>query len=107
MKYLSLYIAGPMRGYLDFNRKEFYKAEDNLNAKGIYKIINPCTSDDELGLTPKELESNDGLRIVMSRDLSDIATCDVIYMLNGWEKSEGAKIEHSLATMLSMTILYQ
>jgi hypothetical protein len=107
MEHLNLYIAGPMRGYLDLNRGEFFKAEDTLRAKGIYKIINPCTSDDELGLTPKQLESTDGLRIVMSRDLSDISTCDVIYMLNGWEKSEGAKIEHSLATMLNMTILYQ
>ena len=46
MEYLSLYIAGPMRGYLDFNRKEFYKAEDTLKSKGIYKIINPCTTNE-------------------------------------------------------------
>lgn len=107
MEQLNLYIAGPMRGCPDFNRKEFYRAEAALNSRGIYKIINPCKEDKQLKLTDDQLSSTEGLRIVMSRDLTDITTCDIIYMLTGWEKSEGAKIEHALATMLSMTIMYQ
>jgi hypothetical protein len=107
MEYLNLYIAGPMRGHDDFNRKEFYRAEAHLGSQNIYKIINPCKEDKSLNLTDDQLSSNDGLKIVMSRDLTDITTCDIIYMLTGWEKSEGAKIEHSLATMLNMTIMYQ
>jgi hypothetical protein len=107
MEQLNLYIAGPMRGYEDFNRKEFYRAEAALGSQGIYTIINPCKEDKALNLTDSQLSSTDGLRIVMSRDLTDITTCDIIYMLTGWEKSEGARIEHSLATMLNMTIMYQ
>jgi hypothetical protein len=107
MSYLKVYIAGPMRGIKDFNRREFRKADEYLKKKGIYKTINPCDSDRESGLTDQELNTTKGLRVVMSKDLTDICGCDMIYMLHGWEKSEGAKIEHSLATMLNITIWYQ
>jgi hypothetical protein len=106
-EYLKIYIAGPMRGIKDLNRKEFNKAEKNLEAKGIYQVINPCTSDLDSGLTDKELETSKGLRIVMARDLTDVCSCDNIYMLHGWQKSEGARIEHNLAVMLNLIILYQ
>ena len=33
--------------------------------------------------------------------------CDRIYMLEGWEDSEGAKIEHMLAKELRMPCLYE
>jgi len=107
MDYLKAYIAGPMRGIVDYNRTEFFKAASKLEDKHIYKVVNPCDSDSESGLTDAELNTSEGLRIVMARDLTDICSCDIMYMLNGWEKSEGARIEHSLATMLNMTIIYQ
>ena len=58
-------------------------------------------------MTDQELESKEGLRVVMRRDLEDVLECHAIYMLHGWERSEGARVEHALATMLGMTILYQ
>ena len=33
--------------------------------------------------------------------------CDTIYMLEGWEKSVGAKIEHSLAVQAGKPIIYE
>jgi hypothetical protein len=107
MSYLKIYIAGPMRGIKDFNHKEFNRAEESLKSKGIYKVINPCTSDLDSGLTNEELENSKGLRIVMARDLTDVCSCDSIYMLHGWQKSEGARIEHNLAVMLDLMIIYQ
>ncbi len=106
-KYLKIYIAGPMRGIKDLNRKEFGRAEEKLKAKGIYQIINPCISDIDSGLTDEELETPKGLKIVMARDLTDVCSCDSIYMLHGWQISEGARIEHDLAVMLNLIILYQ
>ncbi len=106
-EYLKIYIAGPMRGIKDLNRNEFNRAEEALNVKGIYKVINPCTSDIDSGLTDEELETPKGLRIVMARDLTDVWSCDSIYMLHGWQRSEGARIEHDLAVMLNLMILYQ
>ena len=104
---LKVYIAGPMRGIVNLNRKEFNRAEKFLKRIGIYDPINPARLDKESGMSDKELISKDGLRQAMRRDMDALLKCDVIFMLRGWEKSEGAKIEHRLATMLGMTILYQ
>ena len=104
---IKVYIAGPMRGIKKFNRREFNKADKLLTSTGIYETFNPAKVDEESGMTDEDLISKDGLRVVMLRDLQDLIGCHVIYMLHGWEKSEGAKIEHALASMLGMTILYQ
>ena len=107
MSLIKVYIAGPMRGIKDLNRSAFNKAEKRLTGTGLYEIFNPAKVDEESGMTDEELESKDGLRIVMRRDLEDLMQCHAIYMLHNWEKSEGARVEHSLASMLSMTIFYQ
>ena len=104
---LKVYIAGPMRGHPEFNIKAFNKAEKKLNKLSCYDPYNPARHDKALGLKAKELVSKKGLREVMKRDLLSLCTCDCIYMLTGWEKSEGAIIEHRLATMLGLTILYE
>ena len=96
-----------MRGYPDFNRKAFRQAEKKLDKLSCYDPYNPARMDAQLGLSDADLISMDGLKTVMKRDLNALLSCDLIYMLRGWEKSEGAKIEHRLATMLSMTILYE
>ena len=96
-----------MRKVPDFNRQAFNKAERALIKKGIYATINPVTLDKESGLSDDELTTPDGLRVIMKRDLDALFKCDAIYMLDGWEQSEGAKIEHALAAMLSMCILYE
>ena len=107
MTKLKTYIAGPMRGKPDFNRDSFYKAEKKLNKLSCYDTYNPARADSELDMSDEELVSKRGLRAVMKRDLNALLDCDIIYMLRGWEKSEGATIEHRLAAMLSMTILYE
>ena len=104
---LRVYIAGPMRGLPDFNIKAFNKAEKKLTKLSIYEPYNPARNDKSLGLKAKELVSKKGLRKVMKRDLLELCSCECIYMLRGWEKSEGAIIEHRLATMLGLTILYE
>ncbi len=38
--------------------------------------------------------------------LEILKKCDVMFMLPGWEKSEGAIAEHSLAVSLSIDIIY-
>ncbi len=104
---INIYIAGPMRGVKDMNYEEFNKADEYLTKKRFYKTFNPARFDKESGLSGEYLESNEGLRVVMRRDLQDLMECHAIYMLNGWERSEGARIEHALAVMLRMTIIYQ
>jgi hypothetical protein len=40
-------------------------------------------------------------------DLEILARCDAVYMVKGWENSEGAKAEHDLARSLGLTTIYQ
>ena len=40
-------------------------------------------------------------------DLAILSRCDAVYMLNGWENSEGATEEHRLAQKLGLTVMYQ
>tara|TARA_B110000495_G_C22954030_1_gene558810 strand:+ start:46 stop:363 length:318 start_codon:yes stop_codon:yes gene_type:complete len=105
MTRLKLYIAGPMRGHTNFNRVAFFRAERKLSNKGIYDIINPVHYDMEIGVTKENFEEK--LRDCLSKDCQDVCQCDVIYMLQGWETSLGARAEHALAVALSLTIMYE
>jgi hypothetical protein len=99
---IKIYIAGPMRGHDDENSPAFYEAESHLNRKNIYSVINPARMDDEYG-------ENYGINYkdALKRDIDEIFKADSMYMLRGWEKSEGAKVEHALAIYLKLYILYQ
>jgi hypothetical protein len=99
---IKIYIAGPMRGMENCNYPEFYKAEEDLNRKNIYQVVNPARMDDDSGLGQMSDYKN-----ALKRDIDEIFEVDSMYMLRGWEKSEGARVEHALAVYLGLYILYQ
>ena len=99
---IKVYIAGPMRGHDDCNYPEFYKAEEHLESKNIYQVVNPARMDDDSGLGQLS-----DYKTALKRDIDEIFEVDSMYMLRGWEKSEGAIVEHSLAVYLGLYILYQ
>lgn len=109
MKGLTIYIAGPMRGYQNHNFDAFYKAEEKWeNNSMIEKIYNPARMDEDEGFDPAAAEdSKEHLRSCMKRDLNAILNCNAMVMLHGWEHSEGARVEHALATYLGMPIFYE
>ena len=43
----------------------------------------------------------------MLKDIADLLQCNAIYMLQGWEDSKGARIEHYIATEIGMPIMYE
>jgi hypothetical protein len=91
-----VFVSGPMRGRELKNLPAFQNAEDDLFGYGIE------------GLIPHNLAlDNPGFREAVRRDLNAVVESDGIYMLEGWQHSEGAKIEHSLAIMLGKPILYE
>jgi hypothetical protein len=105
MKQLKIYIAGPMRGYENHNFDEFFKAETHLNRKGYSDIVNPARLDEEEGIDPN-VESID-IKEVLSRDITHLMECNAVYLLRGWERSEGARAEHSVASAMGMFMWYQ
>ena len=107
MKKLKIYIAGPMRGYERNNHDAFNRAEKLLIKKGIWDPVNPARADREEGVDPDDDMSKLELKQALHRDVNLIFDCDCMYMLTGWGRSEGARMEHALALALSMAIHYQ
>lgn len=104
-----IYIAGPMRGYENYNFPAFYEADDRLTELG-WIVGNPARMDDETGGADQYtvMPGTQGVRLAMQRDLVWIAKhADAIYMLRGWENSSGANAEWTLAKMLGLEIYYQ
>lgn len=86
----KVYISGPITG-IDFgNRFAFSCARNVLELCG-YEAVDPSEVqlDDEATWTD-----------YMRADLKLLLDCDYIYMLEGWEKSRGARIELALAKNL-------
>lgn len=86
----KVYISGPITG-IDFgNRFAFSCARSALELCG-YEVVDPSEVklDDEATWTD-----------YMRADLKLLLDCDYIYMLEGWEKSRGARIELALAKNL-------
>ena len=101
----TIYIAGPMTGYPEFNFPAFDKARDSLNAQG-WVVLSPADLDREAGYGP-DSDKTEPLKEVIKRDLSAIQSVDAMFMLDGWQSSKGARAEHALAVWLGLAIYYQ
>ena len=98
MRKPKIYIAGPMHGLLDFNYPAFNHAAQKLRAMG-WHVENPAEIGADYG-TPEQINADPALlAAVMAAELHALETCDAIYLLKGWHKSEGAQKE--LATAIS------
>ncbi len=101
---MSIYIAGPMRGYPLFNFPAFDEARDRLTQDG-WAPISPADLDREAeGMEKDDYYESDWnpdpafLRQAMERDVAAIVDkAEALCLLPGWEKSHGAKAELALA----------
>jgi len=110
-KIKTVYIAGPMRNYKNYNFDAFDTVDARLTAEG-YTTINPAAMDrlyEGWGqyVPDDAVIDKDFLERCMRRDLAAIFDIDAIYMLLGWEESDGAKAEHALAVCLKKMIVYE
>lgn len=92
---MKIYIAGPMTGYKDFNRPSFRAFALKLSLDG-HVVLNPAVLPD--GLTQPQY---------MDICLAMLRCAQAIYLLDGWEKSAGARAEKALAEKLALEIIYQ
>lgn len=88
-----IYIAGPMTGLSERNYPAFQAAAVQIRAWG-YEVVSPVEINAGL--------ENEGWNACVRRDVAQLATCDAIYLLGGWPKSRGARIELQLARDLGL-----
>jgi hypothetical protein len=93
-----LYLAGPMRGYKDYNFPAFDYAAKLLRAEG-YFVFSPADNDRAKG------RKDPPIRDCLLDDTHWICKhADVVALLPGWEKSTGAQAERSLALALGLSV---
>lgn len=90
------YVSGKMTGLDDYGRKKFSDAKLYLKSKG-YEVF--CPSD--IGVI-NTWEWEDYMKYC----ISELSKCDVVFMLDGWEDSRGAKEEYRIAQLLKIPIDY-
>lgn len=94
----KVYISGPITGIdPEVCRAHFEAAEQQLLARG-YTPVNPLNNG---------LPSTATYDEHMKRDLEMLANCAMIYMLDGWEKSKGCRIEFNTAIAAKQPILFE
>lgn len=105
-----------MRGYEKFNFDAFDAAHDFLWDQGFH-AVSPADLDRIVDgwhpHPPDDLACDDGVKKrCMRRDLivildMDPSNGDAIFMLDGWEQSEGAKVELAVARFLGLRAIFQ
>jgi len=110
---MKIYIAGPMRGYPEFNFPAFFAAEDDLEnvtpLGSLLTIANPARHDEDCGIDTTGMNGDEdlweqGFRLkdALSWDLAQVMTSDYLVLLKGWEKSTGALLEVRTAMALDI-----
>jgi hypothetical protein len=107
---VTVYIAGPMRGYDKYNFPAFDVAAAKLREKG-FRVISPAEIDREDFENPEELPEHYLDRAFLNRtavrDITALTECDAIYLLRGWEKSVGANAELAVARWMNLDVIYE
>lgn len=90
----KVYIAGPMTGYPELNYPAFAEAAARLRKLG-FEVISPAELNDV-----SETYLN-----AMRKDIIELVNCHHILMLQGWQASKGATLEHHIATVLGIEVI--
>ena len=90
---MLVYISGKISGELNYKQK-FDEAEAILKNKG-YEVFNPASN------FHKDWTYSDYMKF----DIKHLLNCTHIYLLHGWEKSEGAKLEKLIADKCGIEVI--
>ena len=109
---MRLYLAGPMRGYPEFNHPAFHEGARDLRARG-HEVFSPAEHDNENGFdftgtggSPEDLDAHGfDLRKALAADLDWICrNADGLVVLPGYQKSLGATAEIATAKALGLPV---
>lgn len=101
---MRIYVAGPVSGEPDGNRALFAETTRRLREAG-HDAVNPQehTSEKETVVGP-EFRQTDRYREIMANCIQQVASCDAVCTLTGWQRSGGATAEVSFAKCLGMEV---
>lgn len=95
---MKVYISGPITGTTDA-KERFAQAEERIRQWGNnYEVVNPFKVN-------ANLPESTTWQQYMEMSLCMLSMCEVIYLLEGWKNSKGAKIEHDYAIDHNMAIV--
>lgn len=94
----KVYISGAIAGGDIVERKAAFAAgAEAMRGVGL-EAVNPFNN----GL-PAEASWREHMRA----DIAMLLGCDYIYMLDGWEKSKGAKLELDVASSCGIEVMFE
>lgn len=97
---MTVYIAGPISNDPEYVKK-FEARRKALKDMG-YEVVSPVTIAEKLKLTlGREPVYNEYIKA----GLKELLRCDGISMLDNWERSKGAKLEHRVAQLSGLTFV--
>lgn len=98
MRKRRIYISGPIYGYDIWERKATFKAaRQAFEAKG-FEAISPME---------KDLADDAPYTQHMRMDIPLLATCDIIYFLDGWRRSSGCLSELVNAAIFGIKFIFE
>lgn len=114
---MKVYIAGPIAGYRNGNIASFDAAVEHLRSLGHYPVnphdVPPREHEGDCPHGPSAGQTGDGQDAAhtapcyMRTDMQALLRCDAIYMLNGWERSSGARTEFEVARAAGLVLMYE
>lgn len=106
MRKRKIYIAGPMTGIARWNRPAFEEAARTLRAQR-WEVVSPVEISDAFGSQNTIVTTPGLLDAVIDEELAQLATCDAIYLLRGWQDSRGTRTELYLALEKGLDIIIE
>ena len=103
---MKVYVSGKMRVVHNYNRGQFDRWTRQLKEMG-FDAVNPMEIGDSIA-TPEEIDASPELvDKVLEADIAALRKCDAIFMLRGWETSEGARRELKVALDMNIPIMQE
>lgn len=96
-----VYIAGPMSGIPEYNFPAFHAAAKRWRAQD-WEVVNPAELDEQIDGFDAKKDAAMPHEHYMRRDIPQVATCDAIALLPGWENSRGANDEITVGRMCGL-----
>lgn len=90
-----VYLSGPMTGLPELNFPAFNAEAARLRSLG-FEVVNP------VDINP---DPATGWHACMRNDLKALLDCDMLALLDGWQRSSGAHLEMHMAHRVGMEIV--